>query len=384
MALTFYRWTALATGGALAISAYMLAPTEVRPRVRGERDRLERLEQQRLAAAARAADQLVILQLRADALKRVATTAADSVRVYYDPAIPAPARERLVALTRRARMVTQADAGRPQPMDIAFLVDTTRTVRGVPRAGRNTVVDYALPARAGERCVVLARARNLDALASGSALSPGLLLGPCAYLATFGTPGPHIERWLLERGWQLGEHADWTRPMPAWATTANRRSRFSFTEDPGMRRFMGIVGVRCAAGHEPSCRDAVLLPAHPRQRYPTIWGPRILSPGSNRESWWRFAQLGPFENAILADMVRSLGPDRFRQFWSSALPVEDAFRAAAGQELGAWTREWAARTYAVPAGRGPALPATGMGYAVVLMVVAGGGAAWATRRRQIT
>jgi hypothetical protein len=57
------------------------------------------------------------------------------------------------------------------------------------------------------------------------------------------------------------------------------------------------------------------------------------------------AALGWSEDALLADAVRSVGPDRFAQFWRSASTPDGAYLASTGTSLESWTRQWLTRTY---------------------------------------
>ncbi len=42
-------------------------------------------------------------------------------------------------------------------------------------------------------------------------------------------------------------------------------------------------------------------------------------------------------------MVADIGPEAFQRFWSSELPIEEAFREANGAGLMEWTRVWVRR-----------------------------------------
>jgi len=86
-------------------------------------------------------------------------------------------------------------------------------------------------------------------------------------------------------------------------------------------------------------------------------------------------------NSLLAMMAEDLGPTRFASFWSSSLPVSDAFRQAAGQTLGNWYQAQIRRELK-RAGRVPA-PGPARGSAFAVLALALGGTLLAARRRQV-
>jgi hypothetical protein len=103
----------------------------------------------------------------------------------------------------------------------------------------------------------------------------------------------------------------------------------------------------------------------------------------DRYWWWRNAEeLGPREWTILAEMARTLGPERFRRMWHSDQPVREAFRSEAGMELGDWTRDWSQRLYG-DQGRGPGISAFSALMALALAAVAFGFALATVQRRRV-
>ncbi len=67
---------------------------------------------------------------------------------------------------------------------------------------------------------------------------------------------------------------------------------------------------------------------------------------------------------FLSDVVREVGLDRFREFWTSDLPVDQAFASVVGRDIGAWTSDWLAerigRQDFGPGVRGPGLLAVAL------------------------
>ena len=63
--------------------------------------------------------------------------------------------------------------------------------------------------------------------------------------------------------------------------------------------------------------------------------------------FWVLDEAGPLlsafgesQRAWFSDLVRVLGKERVRRFWTSSQPVETAFSDAMGVPLGDWTRDW--------------------------------------------
>jgi hypothetical protein len=144
---------------------------------------------------------------------------------------------------------------------------------------------------------------------------------------------------------------------------------------------MSGPGYRCLAGDVARCRSTVVDgPDEPHsQRYTRVTDEGLIL---RRAEWYTPFPLGPSESRLLGDMAQSLGPERFRAFWTSNLPPAEAFASAAGQDIGAWTADWARRTYG-PVGRGPGISASGTAFATLITLLALGGATAASRRRQV-
>ena len=45
---------------------------------------------------------------------------------------------------------------------------------------------------------------------------------------------------------------------------------------------------------------------------------------------------------FLSDVVREVGLDSFREFWTSDLPIDRAFASVVGRDIGEWTSDWLA------------------------------------------
>jgi hypothetical protein len=173
-------------------------------------------------------------------------------------------------------------------------------------------------------------------------------LGPCALHARFGSPGPEVSRWLRRGGYRLGfltleapHRAEGPEP---WT----RRGAFG-TRGRWYAGFMlSPVAEKCLAGDVDACRRAVLSPPGPTR---TMWLPAPHDVSDNtafpvafrfsRHSYTVEAIFAGREISLLHDLARAFGPGAFEAFWTSNLPVEDAFRDAFGLPLGQWVLDWA-------------------------------------------
>lgn len=403
MALTFPRWIALvAVGFGIALVALLREPE---PRATSEVARAP--AQSRADQAARhltvAVERLRTLQL------------VDSVRNALGRA---PTRQSRLAIAgnlqpqmRRAVEITVArlDSTRPTtpvvPVDLAFVLDTARAVRGVPRRGFDgyLLTDYVLPRpNSDDRCLVLARTKNLRE--SGRMLptvyanilggqSRSRLLGPCAFYERFGHPGPQIDRWLRGKAWSLGLQAERTasRPWTSRYLWGRSDEYVGLITNWRLRHAMSPRGFACAAGDIEACEGAILDPPTANRlvrQKARIWSTGIVSTGEGielqRDDWWWITprELGPRDWTVLAEIARTLGPDRFQQFWSSTQSPREAFRAAAGMDIGMWTHEWSRRMYGAQS-RGPGLRVSSVLASVSFAIAALFVGVVAVRRRQV-
>lgn len=187
-------------------------------------------------------------------------------------------------------------------------------------------------------------------------------LGPCAYFASFGTPGREIARWLVSRHFVLALNP-WKQGLPAESSAALAGLH------PGQPWFWGYIyryeadGVACMAGRREACRRAVL--AH---------GTGVSVPIATAEppGWKPPSPAGAWR--YFADLADEIGPERFGRFWNSELPVDTALATAMRMPVGEWTRRWQA-TLVPPIRLGPVAPpsavvlATLLGVAAVVLVM---------------
>ena len=219
-----------------------------------------------------------------------------------------------------------------------FVYFDTSTIAGVasphnrrtaePR--RTADVWYALPEITdGERCVVLVRIRT-SALAQLANLRDRSLLGPCAYFAAFGKPGPAVHRWLEATNYRAVRAPDWDRPR---APAVDEVALYTLNPEAS----------RCLTGQPGSCGRVLRRDAAPGVTA------RVVDGNSSGESIkHRTLLLGEASPRFLADAVREFGRPRFSQFWTSRAPLDSAFAAAANVSLDEWTVRWLERSYGKP------------------------------------
>jgi hypothetical protein len=195
---------------------------------------------------------------------------------------------------------------------------------------RTADVWYALPQITdGERCVVLVRVRSA-AIAQLTPLRERSLLGPCAYYAAFGQPGPNVRRWLEATDYRGARQPDWDRPR---APAVDASAIYALGSEAG----------RCLTGSRAHCRKAIGGVPGDTTRI------RVVDGNSSGEArGGRTIALGEASTRFLADAVRELGPSRFASFWSSNMSTDSAFLAASGVSLDQWTAQWLERSYGAP------------------------------------
>jgi hypothetical protein len=391
MALTLWRWVALSAVLCGIVTIAILREPKAARRNIYEENPFEGRENLTRSHASAASERLRVLAILDSVRPLMRKEAPGQSRVSMSSNLRPNLRRILELLMER---VASARPSRPMiPVDVMFVLDTSREIRGVPRGGFGGVMrtDYLLPRpNSGDRCVVLARLkafedpkafRGVYAALLGDA-TRARLLGPCGFYEWFGVPGPQIDNWLRMRGWNLGLASAWDSPYPRWEPRRwwSRYDRYGVFGTWPVRETMTQRGFACAAGSAVSCDLAVVNAPSPAVDLiigVKVWSAGIVSPrssvvGSDRPWWYPSSEeLGPREWTLLAEMARTLGPDRFARMWRSDLPIREAFRAAAGMELGDWTQEWSQRLYGQQ-GRGPgvSMSSAAMGLMVALLAFA--------------
>ncbi len=393
MALTPFRWIALAVIGALVVGTMLLEARQDTRRPDDPRLLLAGRAAELNSAAAFAAERVRSMELHDSiigSLRRAGS--ADTSRVLIDRGLQGWIGGALLGLALRTRDYRPA---RPQvPVELVFVLDTATRIHGVARVSRNLLTgSYFLPRQKGDPCVAIIHVRpNADYQTLRRYASwvfrrdfARRLLGPCAFVERFGNPGPAVDQWLMDGAWTYARQVRWDRSLSPW-TSPWRSYELGDTGWP-LRGFVSNDGFRCFSGDAETCQRLLTTPRRDRSNrrdIDVLSHAQIVSAASLSGYFdWRQVRLGPVEVGLLSDMVRDLGAAKFQRFWTSPEPVPVAFRGAAGRDLGDWVTEWAKTAYGENR-RGPAVPPTDFALALGLVAVAAAGAGVAARRRQVT
>jgi hypothetical protein len=266
-----------------------------------------------------------------------ANASTDAVQI--DASTPGPVGDfmRTVAETEWRRAGSQAS---PRHAAVFVYFDTSAIAGNASPNGRRTAelqrpadVWFALPeVTDGERCVVLVRVR-VPSVAQITHLRERSLLGPCAYFAAFGKPGPSVHRWLEATNYRAARYPDWDKPR---APAVDAAAVYS----------LGPKSSRCLTGKSGGCATAL------RTTGASGAPSRVIDGNSSGDGGRRrTVMLGDASPRFLADAVRELGSDRFAQFWTSSAAIESAFAGAANVSLDDWTARWLERSYGKQHGR---------------------------------
>lgn len=406
MALSLPRWILAASAGCLAVWLGL-----AHDKSNATLDRLWRgrpLQFARPTAAeatgrvlAATNDRLRSLEIRDSVLAESRPTPATTLDVRIDDGIPASLRQQLDNGIRAKWNALGAPAG--TSVVAAVVLDTARKVHGYPRHPESLrggqPITVFLPRQGDQRCVAVlrwlttpdrstSRSRPLVLHALVSSETIDALLGPCAYYARFGKPGPHVARWLNSARWQFARSTDWSAASPPWSDGSEDSDSSLLPQlgatKPGVREVAEPAGVACVAGKSGRCVGALLRSRIGRND--SSWSATIVNTsGAPIFDFYRRSRtmLGPAEGWILSDMVQTLGPQRFQRFWSSNAPVPQAFQEAAGVSLDSWVHMWALRTYG-PVSVGPRMSAASFASGSLLLLLAFGAAVAIERRRRVT
>lgn len=383
MALTPLRWVAAVVAGCLMSGVVLLNKDRPSQPVSSVEQRLARRAERLAGHATNTADRLHLVQLL-DSVKAVVAqpTSPLSLRVFHDAALPAEYAAVLDSAGWRA-LAPVRDSGHVG-VDIVFLYDTVKTVRGsTVRRWYGSRSEYVLPRNISERCRVIvhvpafAQSMRSPLPAWRSAEAPERIAGPCLYYRAFGMPGPQVDAWLRMRGWSLAEGGSWSQGSSQahfgddqrWQNIMPLQAILGMKTSVPFLYGMSINGVRCVAARVDACDRALLE----KDRFgPVLLDGTLLS--QPFRSWyrdgWSTRGLGWREWMLLADMVRTVGRDRFGRFWTSNQAVPAAFESATGEPVGEWTTRWAVWQYGALAGMGPGLSRTGGAMSVLLILLA--------------
>ncbi|MBL8962180.1 MAG: hypothetical protein JNJ98_20120 [Gemmatimonadetes bacterium] len=350
-----WHWYVGGLGAFLLFFAWVTAPRDWRARLSPEREtrwsrgevlarRFRAVNDAREALLAEIAVQHALGRTRASERQRL---------VLVDSGVPAAAAVFVDSLVR-------GEVRRLELGDTLLRVFITRPASDSSRASalrarRPIDISWLLPDSTRPSCLTVVRL-NRDEVANLLVATGTSLLGPCAFVARFGRPGPQVDRWL--RGMDYSVAA-----FPAWANTGLGSNRAD--ERPYPRSSLTARQSQCVMADAASCRallaiDSASLSAD-EVEYGTVTF-RDFSMGGPR--------LARFERLFLSDLVRDLGPERFGAFWRSPDPVSVAYLSAAGRPIEADASAWMRRFYEYAPG-GPAVPAPTLGAFAAAVVIAG-------------
>ena len=294
--------------------------------------------------------------------------AAPGVTVQLSPAVRPDTRDTVYANVEREL----AAMGEPRARIGIFLVDNAYGHRpGVPLSrARPEREMYAGVDSAGAYCAVVHAApvgRTIGMVISDSRLSASAgasMLGPCAFVARYGAPGPEISRWLSDGAYRLAEHRSAVLQLVGDPT--HERELTVWSEDD--RALRGCIG-----GRDDLCVNALLMPtsaAHVRDGPAVLQLDRRFPPGANDS------------RAMLDHLEQEFGSARFEAFWTSDADVPTAFAGAFGIGAGDWVREWGRSRYGDRA-LGPRVDAVTLLLSALLVSCLAAAAVLIERRRSL-
>lgn len=338
-----------------------------------------------------AAEEVLLAERRDSIAARLAHREwpAESLLILPDPALPAWRIQASVADLRRQWAGVLPAAGGSRVVAVVF-ADTQSRAQGVARDLSWGRASQLLPTAVdGRTCVVLVqlglgdlgeRARRVaeaDLRGESVDADPTLgnfararraraheneELGPCAFLAAFGPPGPAIRTWLDSTAWQAAVKANWLsgeggQQVGYQVFGGNGSSSplqvliASMFEQPG-----GWRGHACAAQARSACLSFILLP--------DLWDAHV-TPGllSARRGGWSGGSAAIVEARLvrdpkarfLADLLRMGGRDRFARFWRAGGTLPEAYAAVYDRSADDAWQEWMVETIGGPAIMGPTI-----------------------------
>ncbi|MDH5196839.1 MAG: hypothetical protein OEY20_06275 [Gemmatimonadota bacterium] len=324
MALTPARIAALALVAAAAAVTVLFPPPPQRLERTGT---YERMAISVAGRSLRSARQAVAVRMMRDSARRVAgPNAAGTVQTLFRGDWSPGERDWLDA---RVRDIRGTEPGTGNAV-VAFVRDTA--LFGF------LTLHYALPTDRNDACVAI-YARN-PKWARGRPLyrpTAPALLGPCAYYARFGQPGPAVDDWLHHGGAALAiTSPTYPPPVRATAQRADRgRGLLALMEGSSwwavdQRLEFPLALNACRDGDATSCRAFVTGPRE---------GDRALQALGvhSEQSWVVEARTATF----LSDVLTEIGPERFAAFWGASGTLDEAFQGAVGTDVATWTGRWA-------------------------------------------
>jgi hypothetical protein len=389
MALTLTRWIGAVASICTLVTAASVTREPATPRDSiAVADSLRGELQLRVGAATRRWEALArrdAVIARLGAPNRSGTVAP---LVVIDPLLPAAHRSMIERAIQRQWTGLRIDSVRV-PIVVVVVVDTTRSADG-PTGGRGQIAfDYMPPPRGetqgNQRCVVIAAVQShgivnpashrafSDVIATPRSASA--LLGPCAFLARFGKPGPGIDQWLRSRSYDLAAYPQWWSLPATDGGAIGERWRLANAGAPSPMPAMSLSSeaLGCTAGDAERCTDALAASA----TGDTTPADGLIIMRAGRDRHWNM-----MSGRYVSDLVTVLGPERFERFWRSDLDPSAALQAVAMTPLNVWTQQWASGLFGEQR-VGPALSLFELAAGLTLAGLSLAIAAWGFGRRQV-
>jgi hypothetical protein len=385
MALSLKHWFAILAAGLALVSIWQLPPAAFEPN-QAIMLTHEEARARALSHDLRVASSTLKRMRWADSLITLVVDNADDGMLVALPAEHGLSDEEVRQVREQAGRFEEEVVGPQRPdMKVGFVYQplthgsepelaTGERPRTETYAGTRNGKNYCFRVRASDTREFDAALR--DALSdSESSMTQPDALGVCYLYAKHGLPGVDVTRWLESgaTGFTLRQTA---RPVP-------RDTRFGRNGFFG-RTFFGrndeLVQDGCVAGIVEACATVFLTPAQSDPRVARAAELAALSPAlAVSDVRWAFLGQGSY---MLADLEREFGSEQFFRFWSSELPVDQAFRAAFGMQAGEWVVSWVGTIMRVDK-PGPGMPQKSSSSALLVIALCAGIAyAW-HRRRQV-
>lgn len=155
-------------------------------------------------------------------------------------------------------------------------------------------------------------------------------LGPCAFYARFGAPGPRVRGWLDARGHDVAFRPNWDREFgpgeQSWVANLLREGSWTSLYA------LPFGTIRCALGRVDACLERIRRGDSDRPGLGVV---------GRAPAGWDLRQMGLIgADQLLTRVLHTAGPERFADFWTTALPVDSALTLALGEPVGQWTARW--------------------------------------------
>lgn len=202
----------------------------------------------------------------------------------------------------------------------------------------------------------------------------GSALGPCAFWARYGAPGPAVASLLPHFGLFLSA----PRPAPP-AEEVPGRGLFG-VRHWGAELAPHVVAQACVAGRMEACARALNDPSTwTASFFGTLRSPDDAALLARRRS---DRDISP-QGRLMADLKQDVGDEAFTRFWRANGDMNQALAAATGLPAPAWMHRWAAARFGTEP-RGPTVDALTALLTVLAIAALAAASLHVARRRRVT